>query len=127
MSFRGVVYVLIALLVTVFTAANWSVITQATTLNLLIARIDAPLGIVMLLAILAVMAVSFLLLELQRIGWNRKQEALQQELDRQRKLAEDAEASRLTALQTLLENEAASIHDRLDQILDRVTPPNQGT
>ena len=78
MSFRGVVYVLIALLVTVFTAANWSVITQATTLNLLIARIDAPLGIVMLLAILAVMAVSFLLLELQRIGWNRKQEALQQ-------------------------------------------------
>lgn len=127
MSFRGFVYVLIALLVTVFTAANWSVITQATTLNLLVARIDAPLGIVMLLAILVVMAISFLLLELQRIGWNRKQEALQQELDRQRKLAEDAEASRLAALQTLLENETASIHDRLDQILDRVTPPNQGT
>ena len=126
MTIRGFVYTLIILLIAVFTVANWSVITQPTALNLLVARIDAPLGIVMLLAILVVLAVGFLLLELQRISWNRQQKALQRELDRQRQLAEDAEASRLAALQTLLTSEVASIRDRLDQILERTTRPPTG-
>jgi uncharacterized integral membrane protein len=123
MTIRGFVYTLIVLLVGAFTLANWSVIMQATTLNLLVARVDAPLGIVMLLGMLTVMAIGLLLLELQRLSWNRQQQALQHQLDRQRQLAEDAEASRLAALQTLLENEVASIRDRLDQLLERTTPP----
>ena len=123
MTIRGFVYVVIALLVAIFTVANWAVITQATALNLLVARIDAPLGIVMLLGILVVMAVGLLLLELQRIGWNRQQQTLQRELDRQRKLAEEAEASRLAELRALLQSEAASIRERLDQIVERSTPP----
>jgi uncharacterized integral membrane protein len=126
MTVRGFVYTLIVLLIAVFTVANWSVITQPTALNLLVARIDAPLGVVMLLAILVVLAIGFLLLELQRLSWNRQQKALQRELDRQRQLAEDAEASRLAALQTLLTNEVASIRDRLDQILERMARPPTG-
>jgi uncharacterized integral membrane protein len=124
MTIRGFVYTLIALLVAAFTLANWSVIIQATTLNLLVARIDAPLGIVMLLAILVVMAIGLVLLETQRLGWNRQQQTLQRDLDRQRQLAEEAEASRLAELRTLLEDETASIRDKLDRILDQLTPPS---
>jgi uncharacterized integral membrane protein len=124
MTIRGFVYTLVALLVAAFTLANWSVIIQATTLNLLVARIDAPLGIVMLLAILVVMAIGLVLLETQRLGWNRQQQTLQRNLDRQRQLAEEAEASRLAELRTLLEDETASIRDKLDRILDQLTPPS---
>ncbi len=126
MTIRGFVYVVIAVLIAIFTVANWSVITQATSLNLLVARIDAPLGIVMLLAIVVVMAIGLLLLEIQRISWNRRQQALQRELDRQRTLAEEAEASRLNDLRTLLESETVAIRERLDQILARGVPPTTG-
>jgi uncharacterized integral membrane protein len=126
MTIRGFVYIVIALLIAVFTVANWSVITQATTLNLLVARIDAPLGIVMLLAIVFVMAVGLLLIELQRLSWSRQQQSLQREVDRQRKLAEDAEASRLADLRMLVQTEASTLRDKLDQVLERVGPPNAG-
>ena len=119
MTIRGFVYIVIALLIAVFTVANWSVITQATTLNLLVARIDAPLGIVMLLAIVFVMAVGLLLIELQRLSWSRQQQSLQREVDRQRKLAEDAEASRLADLRMLVQTEASTLRDKLDQVLAR--------
>jgi uncharacterized integral membrane protein len=126
MTIRGFVYIVIALLIAVFTVANWSVITQATALNLLVARIDAPLGIVMLLAIVFVMAVGLLLIELQRLSWNRQQQSLQREVDRQRKLAEDAEASRLADLRMLVQTEASTLRDKLDQVLERVGPPKAG-
>jgi uncharacterized integral membrane protein len=123
MTIRGFVYTLIVLLIGVFTVANWAVIMQPTALNLLVARIDAPLGVVMLLAIVVVLAIGFLLLELQRLSWNRQQQALQRELDRQRKLAEEAEASRLADLRALVANEAATLRDKLDQILARDASP----
>jgi uncharacterized integral membrane protein len=126
MTIRGFVYIVIALLIAVFTVANWSVITQATALNLLVARIDAPLGIVMLLAIVFVMAVGLLLIELQRLSWNRQQQSLQREVDRQRKLAEDAEASRLADLRMLVQTETSTLRDKLDQVLERVGPPKAG-
>jgi uncharacterized integral membrane protein len=123
MTIRGFVYTLIVLLIGVFTVANWAVIMQPTALNLLVARIDAPLGVVMLLAIVVVLAIGFLLLELQRISWNRQRQTLQRELDRQRTLAEDAEASRLAELRALVQSEASSIRERLDQLSERNAPP----
>lgn len=123
MSIRGSVYALITALIVVFTLANWSVVTQLTTLNLLVARIEAPLGVVMLLATLAVIGIDVILLQVQRIAWRREQRALRRELERQRALAESAEASRLDALHAFVASETAGLRAQLERLLQLITPP----
>jgi uncharacterized integral membrane protein len=124
MTIRGFVYALITAVIAVFALANWSVITQPTTLNLLVARIEAPLGAVMLLVVLVVIAIDVIMLQAQRMSWRRQQRSTQRELERQRTLAESAEASRLDALHAFVESETAAIRAQLDHITRLITPPN---
>ena len=123
MTVRGLLYALILAIIAVFTLANWSVITQHTTLNLLVARIEAPLGIVMLLVVLAVLAIDIIMLQAQRMAWHKQERALQRELERQRALAENAETSRIDALHAFVAGEVATLRDQLERLTQLVTPP----
>lgn len=105
MDLRTLLLVLALVLTATFAAVNWSAFTAPTVLSLVFTTIEAPLGLIML-AITAVIAVLFLafivylqtsvLLEARRHA---------RELDTQRQLADQAEASRFTELRAYLQAE----------------------
>lgn len=109
MQLRTLLLVLVLALTALFAAVNWGAFTTPTTLSLVFATIEAPLGLIML-AVTAVIAVLFLvfivylqtsvLLEARRHA---------KELDAQRQLADQAEASRFTELRAFLQGELARI------------------
>jgi uncharacterized integral membrane protein len=103
MSLRTVFLVMVAGLLAIFTVLNWQAFITPTTLSLVFAEVQAPLGLVMLvitglLAALFLLYVAYLqsttLLESRRFA---------RELQSQRQLADAAEASRFTELRTVLE------------------------
>lgn len=105
MKNRTLLLLLFLVVIGAFTLLNWSAFTAPTTLSLGIANVQAPLGLVML-ALLTFLAASFLvyvvylqttvLLETRRHA---------QEMRANRKLADEAEASRFTELRGFLEAE----------------------
>jgi uncharacterized integral membrane protein len=109
MQLRTLLLILVLALIALFAAVNWSAFTAPTTLSLVFSTVEAPLGLIMLAAT-AVIAVLFLvvivylqtsvLLEARRHA---------KELDAQRQLADQAEASRFTELRAFLEVELAKL------------------
>jgi len=107
MSLRSLLFVVVFGALAAFVLVNWNVLNAPTTLSLAFAEVQAPLGVVMLGFIVAV-TVLFLgyivylqmsgLLEMRRHG---------KELQAQRQLADQAEASRFTELRGFLEAEFA--------------------
>lgn len=123
MTIRGFVYLLIGVCLGVFTLANWTLIAQPTTLNLLVTQVDAPLGIVMLGFMALVVAINLLLLEAQRFAWARQHKTLDAEVSRLRALTDDIEASRLRSLTESFEREMAAVRVRLDKLDERLSIP----
>jgi len=113
---RNVAFIVIALLLLFIVLANWSVIVQPTQLNLLITTLNAPLGLLIVLVGMAVFAIDFTVHSLSRLSWSRERRELTAQIERQRLLADQAEESRVRALQEQLEREAASIRAQLDRL-----------
>lgn len=120
MRARFLIAVVIIGLIAVFAAINWSVFVAPTTLSLGVSSFEAPLGLVMLallgvvvLAFAAYMAVwqSSMLLETRRFA---------KELQAQRTLADQAEASRFTELRGFVQAEMERLHARLQQMQDEL-------
>lgn len=105
MQLRNVLLLLVLGCVALFAAVNWSAIMAPTTLSFIFATVQAPLGLI-LLAVTAVLAVLFLAfivsMEASVIMETRR---LHKEVENQRKLADQAEASRFTDLRQYLEHE----------------------
>ena len=107
MTLRSLIFVLVFGALAAFVLVNWSVLNEPTTLSLAFADVQAPLGVVML-GFVVVVTLLFLgyivylqmsgLLETRRHG---------KELQTQRALADQAEASRFTELRGFLEAEFA--------------------
>lgn len=112
MNLRTLLLLLVLAAVGVFVALNWATFLEPSTLSLGFASFQAPLGLVML-GLLAALALAFLgfiaflqtsvLLEARRHA---------RELQSQRVLADQAEASRFTELRGYIENEMRSIAAR---------------
>lgn len=109
MYIRTLLILLVLGALTLFTMVNWSAFTTPTTLSVVFATVEAPLGLVLLgvaitLAVLFLIYVAYLqssvLLETRRH---------QREMVAQRELAENAEMSRLGALQTALEDQLKAL------------------
>ncbi len=114
MSLRLALAVLALLLFGAFVAVNWSAFLAPTTLSLLVTSIEAPLGLV-LLGVLAGVAAVFL----ATLAWWQGRVLLEtrrhtQELQAQRALADQAEASRFTALQVEMKSELSALATRID-------------
>lgn len=105
MSARTLFALLVLLLLILFSWLNWGEITRSTTLSLGLTRVEAPLGLVLVVA-LGVVSLLYLLftigletaalLEVRRYA---------RELLHYKKLAEEAEQSRYTELRRYLEAE----------------------
>lgn len=129
MKTRTLFLLLVLVAIAGFSVLNWSAFITPTTLNLGIADVQAPLGLVMLGALILVAAVFLVyIVYLQTtVLLDTRQHA--RELQSNRKLADQAEASRFTELRGFLDAELkrqlaqdaesrAAVLARLDQ-LDR--------
>lgn len=105
MSARTLFVILLLLLLVLFSWLNWGEVTKPTSLSLGLTRVEAPLGLVLVVA-LGVVSLLYLiftigletaaLLEVRRYA---------RELLHYKKLAEEAEQSRYTELRRYLEEE----------------------
>jgi uncharacterized integral membrane protein len=110
-------------LIALFAVADWTLLTAPASLNFLLFTVEGPFGlalfgaIVVFAALFAVYAVSVrtsALLETRRYV---------RDLEAQRKLAEDAEASRLTQLRAEVKQELAAVRAALDGARAEVINP----
>lgn len=118
MRYRTVLAIATVILVAVFLIFNWSLFAAPATLNLLVTAVQVPVGVVML----ALFAVIILALTIYVGMWQstflseyRRQT---KELQAQRTLADNAEASRFTELGALVRAEIAGLELRLGTSLD---------
>ena len=118
MRFRTMLAIVISIALTAFFILNWRVFTAPATLSFLVISVDAPIGLVML----ALFALGVLVLSSYLGVWQgtllmefRRQT---KELQAQRSLAENAEASRLTELGTLIRDEIANSNKRMETALE---------
>jgi uncharacterized integral membrane protein len=96
-------------LVAIFAAINWDAFVAPTRLSLGFGVVDAPLGLI-LIAVLVLLTILFLVyvayMQSVVILDNRRHA---RELQTQRELADQAEASRLNQLQSLLQGELQTL------------------
>jgi hypothetical protein len=105
-------------------ALNWSAVTLRVPLNLLVTRVETPLGLAML-GVIAALSVLYLLfaagVETRALLEGRRHA---RELDAERRRADEAEASRYTALRTFLEGELQALRtlpgDAAREVIARV-------
>ena len=114
MNARMLVTVVLLLLFAAFVAVNWNAIVAPTSLSLLFATVEAPLGLVLLGAMLVLAA-----LFVGYTAWWQGRMLIEtrrntQELQAQRTLADQAEASRFTALQNAMQAEMERSRQHVD-------------
>ncbi len=118
MRTRTLIVIVILALVGAFMAVNWPAITAPAKFRLVFTTIEAPVGLVMLVLLGLVIATfgayiavwqSTMLLESRRHA---------KELQTQRDLADQAEASRITELREVVRGEFKSLSDHIAQLQD---------
>jgi hypothetical protein len=135
--FRSFLVLVASGLAALFVVLNWRVFAASAKLNLLLTSAEVPVGVVMLL----LFALALLVLWIIVGRWQgtllvefRRQA---QELQAQRLLAENAEASRFTELGALIREEIAKLRSELQdtehsiaatlgEMDDRLRKPGQG-
>jgi uncharacterized integral membrane protein len=109
MHVRSLLLVLVLALVAAFAVLNWAAFTAPTPLTVGFTQVEAPLGLIMLIA-LGVISVLFLAyIVFQQAGVIVEARRYAKELKTQRELADTAEASRFTELRMFLEGELRRI------------------
>lgn len=109
MNFLGAVILVALFLLAVFTLANWSVLSAPATLSFIAFEVDGPLGVILLGGTLVLVALFVLYALSLRTSMLMDSRRHNQELEAQRKLAESAEASRLSELRAQIGQEFAQL------------------
>lgn len=111
MKLRTLFLLFVLVAVCVFAVLNWRAFTSPTTLSLGVAVIQAPLGLIMLglLALVTAVFLVFVLYLQASVLLEARHHA--RELQDNRKLADQAEASRFTELRRFLELELKKLAD----------------
>lgn len=101
--------------VAIFAAINWKAIMAPTTLSVVFATVEAPLGFI-LLVVVGLLTLLFLLyvvyLQSSILVENRRNA---RELQAQRELADQAEASRFSQLRSFLEKELGGVGGKTEE------------
>ena len=115
MYLRTILIVLALGALALFTAVNWSAFVTPTTLSVIFATVEAPLGLV-LLGMVVLLAALFLIyvvyLQSSVLFENRRHA---RELHDQRELAEHAEISRIHDLRSFLETQLQNLGKQTEQ------------
>ena len=94
-------------------ALNWTTLLAPAALNLVVAQVQAPLGIVML-GVTVVLLLLFLMAFMQsQIASLLETRRLLKEVQKFQDLADKAEASRIEGLRSLIDTEFRQLHARL--------------
>jgi uncharacterized integral membrane protein len=119
MSLRTIVIVVMAMLLALFVAVNWGAFMAPTTLSIIFGTVQAPLGLVMLVitGFVAALFVAYALWLQGSVLMETRR--MTRELDSQRQLADQAEASRFTELRALIEL-------RLDAVTSAIADERSG-
>ena len=99
----------------VFTLANWTALSTPATLSFVAFHLDAPLGIVLLGILASFVALFVAYILILRTTMLMDARRYTHELQAQRKLAEQAEASRLSELRSQLEREFAQLRETTEK------------
>ncbi len=115
MRARTVLALLLIALIVIFVILNWVPITTPMTLSLGYTQIEAPLGLVMLglLGALALIFAAYMAFWQGSVLVETRRHT--KEMQAQRTLADQAEASRFTELRAAMQTEFATLADRLDK------------
>jgi uncharacterized integral membrane protein len=109
MRLPTVALLVLLVVVTLFTALNWTAFTTPAQLSLIVTTVEAPLGVLMLMLTGGVVAAFLIFLVYLQTSTALEARRLAKELKSQRELADRAEASRFTELRTFLAQELASL------------------
>jgi hypothetical protein len=116
MYLRTLLILAVLIAVALFTAINWNAFVTPTTLSVVLAKVEAPLGLV-LLGLIAVLTLLFLVyvayLQSSLLIESRR---YARELQAQRELADQAEASRFSQLRAILDGELRSVAQKSDEL-----------
>lgn len=112
MNLRSVAIVLALVAIAAFAALNWAAIMAPTELSLGFAKVQAPLGVVMLGISALLCALFVVYLVFQQAGALLEARRYAREMKAQREIADSAEASRLAELRAFLEAEIRRLEDQ---------------
>ena len=108
MNFRTILLIVVLGVIGVFAIINWPEIVAPTTLSLIVTDIQAPLGLVMLGLIVLLILLFLTFIVYLQAGMMADRRRMMRDLESQRELANQAEASRFSELRTYLEQAFAS-------------------
>lgn len=111
----AVVIIVALVLLALFAMLNWGALTAPTVLSFFGATVQAPLGLILLLTAVAFALLSFVYGAVQRTAMLLEARRHAQALEAQRRLAEDAEASRLTELRADMHRELAEVRKTIEE------------
>lgn len=120
---RTFVFVIALFLVVLFAAVNWPLFTEMSTMNVLFGTVVAPLGVVMLLVVAGMSVLYLLMLGRAEAGALLGSHRSAKELEEARKLALNAEESRLRDLRAELDERLGRIELTVTEILARTDAP----
>jgi uncharacterized integral membrane protein len=121
MNLRTLSLALALVLIAAFAFLNWSAISTPGDLSLGFVTLQAPLGLVMLAMTVLVSALFLIYIAYQQAGVILEARRYAKELKSHRELADQAEASRFTALQTYLADELRRLDAQRASESDRMT------
>jgi uncharacterized integral membrane protein len=106
----------VVLAIVLLAVLNWGTLKMPATIDLLVMRINAPLGVVML-ALTGVLIAFFLVATLgNQIGSLLETRKLLKEVQRLQTVADQTEASRMQTLQKLMTSEFQLLNERFDKL-----------
>jgi uncharacterized integral membrane protein len=106
----------VVLAIVLLAVLNWGTLKMPATYDLLVMRINAPLGVVML-ALTGVLIAFFLVATLgNQIGSLLETRKLLKEVQRLQTVADQTEASRMQTLQKLMTSEFQLLNERFDKL-----------
>lgn len=109
MNFRALAIAAVVAALGLFALLNWPAFTAPTALNLGFAEVNAPLGLIMLVASGVLVALFLVYIVFQQAGVIMEARRYAKELKSHRELADTAEASRFTELRAFLDGELRKI------------------
>jgi uncharacterized integral membrane protein len=112
MPIRTIILLVTLVLIAIFAALNWEAIMAPTTLSLGFTDVQAPLGLIMLglMALLTTLFLIFIVYLQTSVLLEARRHA--KELQANRELADQAEASRFTELREYLQAELQKLEER---------------
>ncbi|MEO8935438.1 MAG: hypothetical protein ABI277_12155 [Burkholderiaceae bacterium] len=119
---KTITVIVAAILLLIFAIAlrNWGLVMQPTPVDVFVTTVNVSIALLLLIGMVIVSVVYFATVGRLRIQAAIESRDLHRELDRARRTADTAEASRLTDLRAYLDREIPQMELKLDQVLERL-------